>query len=63
VPDQLRPVEHQGVHATERMLPVVLGHVVEHGVEQRSGFLERGWVEIGGVGCAQAGQGLRPIAT
>ena len=50
VPDERIAVPEESMHATERMLPVVVGHLVpEHHVEQRARCAQRGRFQVGGV--------------
>ena len=50
VPDELAVLPDERVDSAERVLPVVLGHVVaEHRVEEGPGRPQRRRVEVGGV--------------
>ena len=53
VSDQLGAVPHQRMHAPECVFPVLLGHVVEDGVQEPPGVGQDVGVQLGGVGGTQ----------
>ena len=55
MPGQVEVVPHQRVNATEGVLPIVIGHVIEHVVEKPADCTKRGHIKIGGVGKAYLG--------
>ena len=61
--DQLVPIPGERVDPAEAVLPVVVGHVVEDGVEERAGGVEGGRVQVGGVSGAHLAHSPRCVST
>ena len=55
--DQFGALPHQGVHAAQGMLEVLVGHIVEDVVEQGPHRIEGGGVQVGGMGGTHLGHG------
>jgi hypothetical protein len=55
MPGQVNAIPDQSMDATERVLPVVIGHVIEHVIKKSSGCAKSDRIEIGGVGKTDLG--------
>jgi hypothetical protein len=56
MPDQVNAVPCQGMDATEGVLPVLIGHVVEDVIQKPSTCTKGGRIEIGGMGKRDVGR-------